>query len=123
MVERPTTKQIDQWLAGIASRTPMHSPESEEMVIGLAAEVRALQAELSDYQDAVKTWSANVRDRVAERDALREALSRVEALKPTWLSRSRALRIMRSEIARGSSVAIQACADEIEAALRGENHG
>jgi hypothetical protein len=49
-MERPTTKQIDQWLAGIASRTPMHSPESEEMVIGLAAEVRALQAELSETQ-------------------------------------------------------------------------
>src|SRR3990172_3674496 len=47
-MNRPTTKQIDQWLAGIASRTPIHSPESEEMVIGLAAEVRALQAELSE---------------------------------------------------------------------------
>src|SRR3972149_3543110 len=78
-MNRPTTKQIDQWLAGIASRTPIHSPESEEMGIGLAAEVRALQAELSEtkahLRSALDAGEAAERRVVELRDQLETARS------------------------------------------------
>jgi len=107
-MNRPTTKQIDQWLAGIASRTPMHSPESEEMVIGLAAEVRALREELTECEAEFRA-------------PLRATIARVEALPAKWrewAARPRSPLFTNAEHAL-AKFTFEGCADQLEAALRG----
>jgi hypothetical protein len=53
-----------------------------------------------------------------EVDAIVTRLARVEALRPKWLQSARAMRVLRSIAGTARGVTFQACADELEAALK-----